>query len=370
MIGYRDTEILEVKMENVQSRTGNASEQPTPFNVVKDGPNDERLTADEMGHLWEMYLYNAGSKCKLQFFVAKALDPEIHAVLQYALEIATTRINKLTQIFNTVGFPIPHAFNDEDVEPNAKRLFSDGLMLVYVNSLVHFEVIESFMGLIGALRVDVAEYYNACIDESQDFHKKAYEVMLRKGLLIKPPYIPVPDRVEYIYQDTFFGGLIGDKRPINTLELCHVYTRLQTKMFERAWILGLSQVTHSQKVQDFLSKGKKLIDKQIDGWSKILQDEDLPIPVSWEHEVTNSAESPFSDKLIMFTMLTMLRNRITQNGISLANCVRSDIVTAFGGTIVALQAYSKDALDLMMNSGWLEKIPQVADRQEIIAKSH
>ena len=72
----------------------------------------------------------------------------------------------------------------------------------------------------------------------------------------------------------------------------------------------------------------------------------------------------------MFTMLTMLRNRITQNGISLANCVRRDIVTAFGGAIVALQAYSKDALDLMINSGWLEKIPQVADRQEIIGKSH
>jgi len=357
-------------MEYVQPGTGNATEQPSPFNAIKDGPNDERLSADEMGHLWEMYLYNAGSKCQLQYLVAKAQDLEIHTVLQYALEIATTRINKITQIFNTVGFPIPHAFNDEDVEPNAKRLFSDGFMLVYVNSLVHFELIESFMGLTGAIRVDVKEYYNAYIDENQELHKRAYEVLLRKGLFVKPPYFPVPDRVEYVYQDTFFGGLLGDKRPINALEVCHIYTRLQTKMLERAMILGLSQVAQSKQVKVFLSKGKQLIDKQIEGWSKILQDEELPVPIFWDHEVTDSTESPFSDKLIMFIILTMLRNRIIQNGISLANCVRGDIITAFGGSIVALQAYSKDALDLMINSGWLEKIPQVADRQEIIGKHH
>ena len=110
-------------MEYVQPGTENTTEQPIPCNAIKDGPNDERLSADEMGHLWEMYLYNAGSKCQLQYLAANAQDPEIRAVLQYALEIASTRINKLTQIFNTVGFPIPHAFNDEDVEPERQAAF-------------------------------------------------------------------------------------------------------------------------------------------------------------------------------------------------------------------------------------------------------
>ncbi len=357
-------------MEYVQPGTGNATEQPIPFNEIKDGPNDERLSADGIGHLWEIYLYNAASKYQLQYFVTKAQDPEIRAVLQYALEIATSRINKIIHIFNTVAFPIPHAFNDEDVEPNAKRLLSDGFMLVYFNGLVNFELVESILGLTRAIRADVKEYFNACIDENQELHKRANEVILRKGLFIKPPYFPVPDRVEYVHQDTFFGGLFGDKRPINALEVCHVYTRLQTKMLERALILGFSQAAQSKQVQAFLSKGKQLIDKQIEGWSRILLDEDLPIPVTWEHEVTDSTESPFSDKLIMFSILTMMRNRITLLGISFANCVRADIVTSFGGTIASLQAYSKEALDLMINSGWLEKIPEAADRQEIIGKNH
>lgn len=361
-------------MKNVQPGTSNVTdnitEQPIPFKAIKDSPNDERLTAAEMGHLWELYLYNAASKCLLQYFGAKAQDPEISGVLDYALQIMNTRLNKISQIFNTVGFPIPQAFNDEDVEPNARRLYSDGFMLVYIQGLINFELAESMIGLNRAVRVDIKEYYQACIDQSQDLFNRASETLVRKGLWFKPPNIPVPDRVEYVHQETFFAGLLGDKRPMNALEIFHVYTRLQTKMVERALILGFSQVVQSEKVLAFLSKGKQLIDKQIEGWSKILEDEGLPLPVTWEHEITNSTESPFSDKLIMFTILTMMRNSVTMLGISIANTVRADIVTAFAGTIAELQAYSRDALDLAISSGWLEKVPSTADRREIINQSH
>jgi hypothetical protein len=345
---------------------GNATAQPVPYNLIKDGPNDERLTAPEMGHLWEMYLYNSSLKCQLQYFAANAQDPEIRGVLEFALQTKTTRLDKITKIFNTVGFPIPHGFTDEDVEPKAKRLYADGFMLVYIRNIINFELVESLMGLSRAIRTDVKEYLNSSIDESQDLLKRADEVLLRKGVFVKPLTFPLPDRTDYVYQDTFFAGLIGNKRPVNTLEVTHVYTRLQTKMLERALILGFSQTVRSQKVQKLLSQGKQIIDKQIERWSKILQDEDLPLTVTWEHQITDSSESPFSDKLIMFTMLTMMRNSITLLGISLANCSRLDIVTAFSGSIVKLQAYAKDILDLMINSGWLEKVPQAVDRKEII----
>jgi len=356
-------------VEYAQPGTENAVGQPVLSNVIKDGPNDERLSAPEMGRLWEMFLYNGGAKCQLQYFVAKAQDPEIRGVLEYALQIATTRLNKITQMFNTVGFPVPHGFTDEDVEPNAKRLLSDTFMLVYIRNLVNFELIESQMGLTRAIRTDVKEYYNTCIDQIQDLFKRSDEVLLRKGIFVKPPYIPVPDRVQYVFQDTFFGGLLGDKRPMNALELTHVYTRLQTKMLERAFVLGYSQVVQSQQVQKLLSKGKQMMDNQIDTWSKLLQDEDLPLPMTWEHEITGSSESPFSDKLIMFNMLTLMRNRVTLLGISFPNCIRADIVATFVGASLKLQAYSKDILDLMINSGWLEKIPQTTDRKEIIGQN-
>ena len=71
-------------MENVQSATVNATEQPIPFIALTDGPNDEMLSSSEIGSLWETYLYNATSKCQLQYFFTKARDPEIRTMLQYA----------------------------------------------------------------------------------------------------------------------------------------------------------------------------------------------------------------------------------------------------------------------------------------------
>lgn len=353
-------------MENIQPGMGNAAQQPVPYNLIKDGPNDERLTAPEMGHLWEMYLYNSSVKCQLQYYSALTQDPEMRGVLEFALQTKITRLDKITKIFNTIGFPVPHGFTDEDVEPNAKRLYSDNFMLVHVRNIINFELVESMMSLTRAIRTDVKEFFDACIDETQDLLKRADEVLLRKGIFVKPLNFPIPDRIDFVYQDTFFKGLIGDKRPINSLEITHVYTRIETKMLERALILGFSQTVQSQKVQELLSKGKQIIDKQIEGWSKILQDEDFPLPITWEHQITDSAESPFSDKLIMFNILTMMRNSIILLGISLANCIRTDIVTAFSGSIGKLQAYSKDILDLMINAGWLEKIPEAVDRKEII----
>ena len=355
-------------MEYVQPDASQGT-QPIPYNLIKDDPADERLSAGEMGYLWETYLYNSMMKCMRQYMVAKAQDPEIRAVLEYILGLNTARLNKLTQMFNTVGFPIPHAFTDEDVEPNAKRLFSDGLMLTVARGMANFELVECLMGLVSATRPDVKEYFNACIDEIQEMHKRADEVLLRKGFFVKPPYFPVPDRVEYVYQNSFFGGIFGKERPILALELTHVYTRLQTKMVDRAIILAFSQVAKSKKIRDFLSKGKKLADKHIEKWSKILQDEDLPIPSIWEQEITDSTESPFSDKLILFCVLNFMRNAITLYGISLANCSRFDIVTAFSLGILDFQGYAKDGLNLMISSGWQEKIPQASDRKEIIGLS-
>jgi len=44
----------------------------------------------------------------------------------------------MTNLFNSVGFPIPNGFGDKDVLPNAKRLYSDSLMLVYLRTLNKF----------------------------------------------------------------------------------------------------------------------------------------------------------------------------------------------------------------------------------------
>jgi len=354
-------------METQQQDFNQAKQQSIPYNAAQDAPTDERLSAFELGQLWEGYMADSAAKCILQYFVAKAQDPEIHSVLEYALQLSTNHLNTMTQMFNSVGFPIPHGFTEEDVEPNAKRLFSDNFMVTYIRYLTRYGAIKYFTALTTSIRPDVREFYNRCVDEIQDLHKKMDEILIKKGSFSAEAYIPVPDRIEYVYQErSMYKGIFGDKRPINALEISEVFGRLESKLLERPIILGFSQVVQSQKIKKLLSDAEQVLDDNAQRWGKMLRDEDLPLPASMAHEITDSSESPFSDKLIVFHVLTVFGYGLTSYGIAIASCTRSDIVTAINASIAETMAWAKDAMDLMIQSGWLEKIPQATDRKQII----
>jgi len=345
--------------------------QPQPYNAGNDAPSDERLSAFEFGELWEGYMADSTATCLLQYFVAKAQDAEIRSVLEHALQLSTDHINTITQIFNSVNFPIPQGFTDEDVEPNAKRLFSDGYMLTYIRYVTRYGGIKYSKSLTTSTRPDVREFFNRCIDENQDLHKKADEVLIKKGFFSEGVHIPVPDRKGYVYEDrSFYKGIFGDKRPINALEIAQVFRRCESKLIERTLIVGFSQTVKSQKIQSLFVQGKQLLDKQIKRWSSILRDEDLPLPISLESEITDTLESPFSDKLMLFHTLSIMAYSLTVYGIAIANCTRADILTGMNQSIVESQFWGKDVLDLLIQSGWMEKIPQAADRKEIIGLQH
>ena len=112
------------------------------------------------------------------------------------------------------------------------------------------------------------------------------------------------------------------------------------------------------------------MDKQVRRWTQILRDEDLPLPMSLAHELTDSSESPFSDKLITFHVLTIIGYTLTGYGIAIASCTRADIVTAMHKSLTENAAWAKDAMELMMHNGWMEKIPHAADRKEIKGFKH
>ncbi len=345
--------------------------QPQPYNAANDAPCDERLSAFELGELWEAYMADSSSMCLLQYFVAKTQDPEIRSILEYALQLSTGHVNTITQIFNSVNFPIPQGFTDEDVEPNAKRLFSDGYMLRYVHYVTRYGAVKYTKSLTTSTRPDVREFFNRCIDDIQDLDKKAREVLTKKGFFSEGVHIPIPDRIGYVYDDrSFYKSIFGDKRPINALEIAQVYRRCESRLIERVLVLGFSQTCKSQKVQKLFVKGKQVLDKQIERFSTILRDEELPIPIGLESEVTDSLESPISDKLMLFHTLSIIGYSLTALGISIASCTRADIVTAMNRTILETQFWAKDVLDLMIQSGWMEKIPQAADRKELVGLQH
>jgi hypothetical protein len=329
----------------------------------KDFPYDERISAWEISQLWLIYQANCSRKCFLQYFVAKSEDLEVKALLTDALNIVYPQLSTMINLFNSVGFPVPHGFTDEDVKTNTKRLFSDSLMLSAFRAITRFRLVKLAHALPLATRPDVRNFFNSALVQEQSILNKAEDLLTKKGINVRPPYIPIPDRVNYIANKNWYGNLFGSERPINALELTHVFKRLETKLVESAIHLGFTQVVKDKKIKAYFSKGLNIFDKEIKRWSNILNQEDIILPMSWRSEVTDSLESPFSDKLMLFQSLLDVTYSFYANGFALANCNRTDLVTSFTKVEIDLASYGKDGLDLMIDNGWMEEIPLSVDRK-------
>ncbi|RBN36014.1 hypothetical protein DMN50_37660, partial [Priestia megaterium] len=64
---------------------------------------------------------------------------------------------------------------------------------------------------------------------------------------------------------------------------------------------------------------EKTADGQIQAFSKIMHTDNLPVPMSWETEVTTSRDSPFSDKLMMYHIGFLFQAAQVYHGTGLAS---------------------------------------------------
>jgi hypothetical protein len=73
---------------------------------------DIKLCSAELGNIWTTYMNESMSICFLKYFKQKVTDPEISPVLDFAFEISTKHLKRLTDIMNDEKIPIPHGFSD------------------------------------------------------------------------------------------------------------------------------------------------------------------------------------------------------------------------------------------------------------------
>lgn len=339
--------------------------------LTKNFPYDERLSSMEMSQLWLTYLaYNANKFVYTRYFDTTQ-DPEFKSLFGDALNIVQSQLGSISSLFNTVGFPIPYGFSDKDINMNAKRLFSDGLMILHLRKQTRFGLVEFGHALSLVTRPDVKGFFNSGLDQQQNLLNKIDEVLERKGIYIKPPYTIVPDEVSYVKdKGDFYGGLLGKNRPINVLELTYLFENLIIKNKAHALLLGFSQVAEDEEVKRCFQKGVEVVRKIRERGSQYLEKENLPLPTTLDSEITDSTEAPFSDRLMVFDKLRVINLSVTAIGFAVANSNRKDIVVSYYRDIWDLANYGKMLLDLYIEKGWMEGIPLVADREEIMGLRH
>ncbi len=355
-------------MNNLQDTNQGQVEQ-VPFGAVQHNLSNIMPSASEIGNLWSSYQAESMSVCFLKFYVAKSKDPDIHAVLQRALDVSSQRVITMENIFNSFNHPIPEAYGEKDVDINAKQLFNETFELQYTRLMHKFVLINYCNALTVSSRSDIRGYFFECITTSREIHQKATEVLLAKGLLSKSPSIAIPDRVDYIHDKDYFGSYLnfGNKRPLNALEISHLVSLMETKELLKSLNLGYGQVVKSEKIKKLITQGKEIADKQLSGLGSFLDDEDLPLTIAFGNVVTYSTESPQSDRLILAHFTVAIAFIIAEYGLALSTTSRKDLITTYTKYIVELQSLSRDGAELMIECGWLERMPETPDREKLLS---
>ena len=265
---------------------------------------------------------------------------------------------------------LPEAFSDKDVDSNAKQLFSESFTLLYTRLMHQYITLNYSSALSASSRSDFRNFVLECLITSLEIRQKATAVLVAKGLLSKYPNIPIPDRVDFVHDKSYFGtnigAIIGMKRPMNAIEISHIFSLMETKLLLRTLNLGYSQVVKSEKIRSYLSESKQISDKQLKKLASFLSDEDIAQPSIQEILVTESKESPVSDKLILCHITAVTAYIISNYGLSVTNTARLDLTSTYRNFVTELLELAKSGGDLMIEAGWLERVPEAADRQELI----
>jgi hypothetical protein len=333
---------------------------------VKHDIDNIRLTSSEIGELFSVYTFNSASKCELSYFIKKVHDPDIKSVLEFALDSANKAVKQVADIFNTINHPIPKGFSDDDVNVNAKKLFSDRFMLTFVRFMARFELTNYSEARASCIRADVVSFFDDCIRSTIELFDMADEVLLKKGLYTRAPYIPIPDSIDFVRKQSFLNGFFGEKRPLNASEINRLYLNFQRNSLGKAFLTGLSQITRNKEIQDYLLRGKKLCEKHMEVVGSFLKQDDLPTPPALDSEVTDSTDPVFSDKLIMLHVAVLAGLGLGVNGVSLSKVMRRDISLAITRLMAEIALYEEDGFNIIIENEWFERIPEAVNRKELL----
>lgn len=267
---------------------------------------------------------------------------------------------------NKEDYPIPKGYTEQDVNLNAPRLFSDKLYLKYLLNMTKIDISAYGMALTNAVRSDIIEFYSDTLTEAQHLHIQTKEMLKEKGVFIRAPQIPKPKQTDFVKSDRFLAGWFGERRPLLGVEISSLVFNAERNALGQALIAGFSQVAETKEVRRYFERGRDISGKHLEVFSGILRENYLSDgALLMTPEVTNSTEAPFSDKLMMSLITSLIASGIGEYGISISISPRHDLGVHYTRLIAEIAKYSNDGANIMIENGWMEQPPMAADRKDL-----
>lgn len=324
------------------------------------------LTASELAAVWSSYMSDSLNICVMKHFLDTVEDQEVKDIIQFSKELSEGHIQSLKAIFQKEKIPVPQGYTDSDVNEQAPKLFSDTFYLRFLQMMGRNGCQINGMVLGTTYREDIRGFFMAAMTESGELYNKVIELMKAKGILIRSPYIPYPEEVEFVEDKSFFvGHMTFNKRPLLAVEINHLANNIELNYVGRAFIDGLAQVTNSKEIRKHLQEGYTLSTEIIETLEKSIKEEHVNTPGSPDSNTTNSTLSPFSDKLIIGINSSLTVISISSLGLGLGGSLRSDLVAEYAQLSARVGKYGLDTNTIAIKNKWLEKPPQVIDRKKL-----
>jgi len=327
--------------------------------------HDPRLTSAELGYLWSAYQGDTMSVCVFTHFLQHIEDSNIKVLLEHAMDLSQQHIEIIRNIFDKEGVKVPQGFiEDDDVNLTANRLFSDIFYLYYVKNMAKGGLATHSISLPNNFRKDILSFNSKCLTSAIELHNEAAEIMLQKGIATRPPYIPYPKEIEFVHKQSFILEMLGS-RSLEATEVTNLYSNLLTNNFGSCIAAGFAQTTNSKEVRDYFLRGRGIALKQKKVFEDYLESHSLPTPtiLAINQDVMPIAESPFSEKLMMYHFGLMCHTGVGNYGIAISASMRSDLITDYSRLIMEVLKYSEDGLNIMIKNGWFERPPMISYKE-------
>lgn len=324
-----------------------------------------KITSAEISMLWSAYISDTMSICILKHFVQTCEDRDLKPIIELALTYSTDHVEKISDLFEKEGIPLPEGFGDQDVNLQAGKLFSDVTYMRYLHHMARTGLNSFSLAKSISARKDMRSLFKEFLSQAEALYDRNTELMQEKGVFIRSPYIDYPEKVEYVTEKKFLGSVIGQRRPLLAVEIAHLGINIEVANVAKTLLLGFSQVAQSKKISDYFKNGYELGKSLVEDLIVKLKEDDNSYPSTWDSTITKSKEAPFSDKLMLFHTNAQSAIGLGDFGLAISASLRKDLTVLYEGYILRLGSFAEEGARILIEHGWLEKPPQSIDREAL-----
>lgn len=335
-------------------------------------PEKPAITSSELASLWLTYQEKTLILRMLEYFIEKADDDKAKDIMTNLYGELDLYVGKITNIFKNEGAVIPAGFTSHDVNKDVPKLYENGFDIMFVRLLKEISMGLHSLNITMAYREDIVIIFKELTALTQNYYNLCTQYLLRKGMLARPPYVSMPNSIEFVKDVKYLGGItinpFNEKRTLNTVEVAHMYHSIESNVIGMQMITGFAQCADKEEVNKFFNEGAELSKSIIKEMSETLLQNNIQVPSVSGGNATRSTVAPFSDKLMMYCTSLFCSFAMGANSLGTAFSLRNDLPTKIAMMMKDVFEYAHKGAKIMIRNGWMEEPPQMEERKQIINK--